>query len=63
MITGRLVKENDQTPVVLEGEDIEMVDEFSYLGSVITSSGRISVKVDKRVAQKGFWDFEKGCLY
>ena len=28
-----------------------MVDEFSYLGSVITSSGRMTVEVDERVAQ------------
>ena len=28
-----------------------MVDEFSYLGSVITSSERMTVEVDKRVAQ------------
>ena len=28
-----------------------MVHEFSYLGSVITSSGQMTVEVDKRVAQ------------
>ena len=50
-ITGRLVKENDRTPVALEGGDIEMVDEFPYLGSVITSSGQMTVEVDKKVAQ------------
>ncbi|XP_062521682.1 uncharacterized protein LOC134196544 [Corticium candelabrum] len=46
-ITGRLVEENDQTPVALEGGDIEMVDEYPYLGSVITSYGRMTVEVDK----------------
>ena len=51
MATERLVAENDRTSVALEGEDIEMADEFSYLGSVITSSGRMTVEVDKGVAQ------------
>ena len=51
MITGRMVEENDRMPVGLEGGGIEAVDEFSYLGSAITSSGRMTVEVDKRVAQ------------
>ena len=51
MVTGRLVEENDRAPAALEGGDIQMVDEFSCLGSVITSSGRMTVEVDKRVAQ------------
>ena len=56
MVTGRLVEENDRTFVAIEGGDIQMVDEFSYLGSVITSSGRMTVEVDKRVAQAS-WGF------
>ena len=42
MVTGRLRKMI--VSVVLEGGDIEMVDEFSYLGSqsVITSSGQMT---------------------
>ena len=51
IVTGRLVEENDRTSVALEGGDFQMVDEFSYLGSVITSSGRMTVEVDKRVGQ------------
>ena len=51
MITGRLVERNDRMRVALEGGDMEMVDTFSYLGSVITSSGQMTVEVDKGVAQ------------
>ena len=41
---------------VIKGEDIEKVVEFSYLGSVITSSGRMTVEVHKTIAQAS-WAF------
>ena len=49
MVTGRLV-ESDCEPITLEGGDITMVEEFPYLGSLIASSGRATVDVDRRVA-------------
>ena len=50
-MTGRLVVESDHEPITLEGGDITMVEEFSYLGSLIASSGRVTVDVDRRVPQ------------
>ena len=35
----RAVEEGDQEPISLEGESIEAVDEFQYLGSLIASTG------------------------
>ena len=51
MVTGRLVEESDREVITIDGGDIEAVDEFPYLGSLIASSGRMDVDVDKRVAQ------------
>ena len=51
MVTGRLVEESDREPIVLEGGDIMTVDEFPYLGSLIDSSGRAAVDMERRVAQ------------
>jgi hypothetical protein len=39
MVTGRLVEERDLDPINLEGGEVEFVDEFPYLGSIISSSG------------------------
>ena len=35
----------------MDGGEIESVDEFPYLGSMITASGRMDVDVEKRIAQ------------
>ena len=51
MVTGRLVEESDREVITTDGGDIEAEDEFPYLGSLIASSGRMDVDVDKRVAQ------------
>ena len=51
MVTGRLVEECDQEPISLEGSRIEAVDEFAYLGSLVTRLGQIDVEVDRRLAQ------------
>ena len=51
MVTGRLVEESDRKVITIDSGDIEAVDEFPYLGSLIASSGRMDVDVDKRVAQ------------
>ena len=39
MVTGRLTDDSDRDPIALEGGDIEMVDEFPYLGSVVREGG------------------------
>jgi len=51
MVTGRLTEDSDRDSIALEGGKIESVDEFPYLGSVVASSGRMDVDVDKRLAQ------------
>ena len=51
MVTERPVEESDREPIVLEGGDIMMADKFPYLGSLIDSSGRATVDVERGVAQ------------
>ena len=51
MVTGRLVEEADHTSVPLAGGDIDVVEEFPYLGSKIGKSGRVDMDVDRRIAQ------------
>ena len=51
MVTGRLAEESDREPIELDGGGIAVVDEFPYLGSLIDSSGRSTVDVERRVAQ------------
>ena len=41
----------DRTPLNVGGEEIEAVNEFPYLGSQIESSGRMTLYVEKRIAQ------------
>ena len=51
MVTGREVIEDDKGSIPVDGGEIESVDEFPYLGSMITASGRMDVDVEKRNAQ------------
>ena len=51
MVTGRLVEEEDLAPIVLEGGEVEAVEEFPYLGSLVDSSGKMDADVSRRVAQ------------
>ena len=37
-------------PLVIDGNNIECVSEFPYLGSLIAASGRLDVEVEKRIA-------------
>jgi hypothetical protein len=46
MVTGGMVEECDREPLVLEGGQIEEVDEFPYLGSLIASWGGINVMLE-----------------
>ena len=51
MVAGCNVTEADQQPIcVASGEEVEMVKEFQYLGSIIADNGRIDAEVDKRIA-------------
>ena len=51
MVTGRIVEEEDQDYISLDGGSIEAIEEFPYLGSIIESSGKMDVDVDRRIAQ------------
>ena len=51
MVTGRLVEEEDLASIVLEGGEVEAVEEFPYLGSLVDSSGNMDADVSRRVAQ------------
>ena len=51
MVTGRMIEEEDQEYIALDSGSIEVVQEFPYLGSIIESSGKMDVDVDRRIAQ------------
>ena len=51
MVSGREATAEDRAPIPTGDEQVESVTEFSYLGSVISSSGRVQPDIDKRIAQ------------
>ena len=51
MVTGFGVEVNDVAPIVVEGCEIQCVEHFSYLRSVVSSNGRIEAEVDHRIAK------------
>ena len=46
MVVGRLVEEEDRTPINIDENNVEHVKEFPYFGSVIQSSGRMDADVE-----------------
>ena len=59
LVLGAAVGVDDVSPVVVPGGEIEMVSDFTYLGSKLSSDGEISAEVSSRIAKasKAF-----GCL-
>ena len=59
MVAGSTTGESDAEPLQTENGPIQMVDNFPYLGSTITSNGEITSEVSSRIAKasKAF-----GCL-
>ena len=51
MPVGREVTAEDKTPLSVCGEEIESVSEFQYLGSIVSSCGRMEVDMSRRIAQ------------
>ncbi len=51
MVTGREATGEDRLPIPVGADQIESVTEFSYLGLVISSSGRTHPDIDWRIAQ------------
>ena len=50
MVTGRRAALEDRSPIPVGDCQIEVVDEFPYLGSMISSSGRMKADIDRRTA-------------
>lgn len=54
MVTGALVEQSDIEPIVLDGGNIEAVEEFPYLEPLITSLGRMDMDIDRWIALAGY---------
>ena len=51
MVAGREISESDTGPLRIGAEEVECVEEFPYLGSIITASGRVDTEVERRITQ------------
>ncbi len=51
MVASREVIDTDTEALQVGTEEIECVQEFAYLGSVVASSRRVDADVEKRIAQ------------
>ena len=51
MVSGRQVVEEDRELIEVAGGEVEGVEEFPYLGSVIAASGKVDVEVETRIAK------------
>ena len=49
-VSGYGIEEEDRKPIVVRGGEIECVEEFPYLGSVVMSNGRLHSEADRRIA-------------
>ena len=49
LVAGHAIQD-DRAPIQLEHGNIDCVEEFSYLGSLVASSGRIDTEIDRRIA-------------
>ena len=50
MVVGQAVHAEDRAPIQVGDGEVECVDEFIYLGSIISSNGQIDAEVDRRIA-------------
>ena len=51
LVVGSEAEDEDKAPITVEGGEIEGVEEYPYLGSIIASSGAMDPDVYRRVAQ------------
>ena len=51
MAAGQCVDEKDKEPMDVEGGEIENVEEIFYLGSLITTAGRVDADIEVSVAK------------
>lgn len=49
MVRGRVVTHQDKGPIAVSGEEIEGIEGFPYLGSIISADGRVDAEVEKRI--------------
>ena len=49
-VCGYGINEEDKKPIAVNGGEIECIDEFPYLGSVVMSNGRLYAEVDRCIA-------------
>ena len=50
MVTGFGIGGSDRAPIAVGDSEVECVEQFPYLGSLVTSGGRIDAEVDCRLA-------------
>ena len=50
MVAGCNITPEDKLPIAVEGGTITYVDQFQYLGSIMTDSGQVDAEIDKRIA-------------
>ena len=51
MCCGFGIPDDDRRPIVIDGQSVECVPFFIYLGCLMTPEGRIGPEVDRRLAQ------------
>ena len=51
MATGREITDLDNEEIPVHGGEIETVEDFPYLGSMISATGRMDCDVERRIAQ------------
>ena len=51
LAVGPALSENNNSPVPVDGSEIEMVQEFTYLGSKLSCDGEITPEVSYRIAK------------
>ena len=50
MVAGCNITEEDRQPIAVEGGTIDHVNQFQYLGSIISPNGQIDAEIDRCIA-------------
>ena len=50
MVVGQAVQIEDRAPLKVGDNEVECVDQLTYLGSIISSNGLMDAEVDRRIA-------------
>ena len=49
-VVGNVVSDEEKRPLAVGNDLIEWVEQFPYLGSLISDDGRVTSKVERRIA-------------